>query len=66
MTEYRMRQMNGTLEVDESIDFRKQYDTCDKMSGLKKKKDCHKKLCATLTDADEKKDCLAMADALKK
>ena len=66
MTEYRMRQMNGTLEVDESLDFHKQSEACDKLGTLPKKKSCHKKLCEEMSDADQKKDCLGMADALKK
>lgn len=66
MTEYRMRQMNGTLKVDESLDFQKQVDACEKIGSLKKKKDCLKKLCQGMTDEDQKKECLREADELTK
>ena len=66
MTEYRVRQMDGTLIVDESLDFQKQVDACEKIGSLKKKKDCLKKLCNGMSDEGQKSDCLREADELKK
>ncbi len=66
MTEYRLRQMEGSLTVDESIDFKKAAATCEKIGSLKKKKDCMIKLCNGLSDDTTKSDCIAEVDSITK
>jgi hypothetical protein len=66
MTEYRLRQMEGSLTVDETKDLQKAAATCEKLGNLKKKKECMMKLCNGLSDETTKSDCIAEVNSIKK
>lgn len=66
MTEYRLRQMEGSVAVDEVLDLQKSVEACEKLSTLPKRKECKKKLCDGLSDEAEKKECHTAVDAMKK
>lgn len=66
MTEYRLRQMEGSLTVDETKDIQKAAAACKKIGNVKKKKECMMKLCNGISDETTKADCIAEVDSITK